>query len=144
MNPDISASVTINSQPKHLWAVLTTPILMQQWMGEPDMEIKVTTDWKVSSPITVTGFHNGLFENKGIILNFDKERKLVYTHLSSISNLADKPENYCRIEFSLVPKNSQTELTVTIHNFPDEIIYKHMELYWKSTIFLIKEMAEAN
>jgi hypothetical protein len=46
-----------------VWPTLTDPDLMKQWMGEPTMEIEITTDWKIGNPIIITGFHPIKFEN---------------------------------------------------------------------------------
>ena len=58
-----------------------------------------------------------LVENKGIVISCDKEKKLSYSHLSSLSRLPDKPENYSILEFVLTPVDQQTLLTLFITNF---------------------------
>ncbi len=111
-------------------------------MGEPGMNIEVHTNWQISTPIIIRGFHHVKFENKGTVLKFDKYSRLSYTHLSSLSQLADLPESYSIIEFILTPVDGQTSLTLNITNFPTESIRKHLEFYWRTTIFKIKESAE--
>ena len=90
MTSKFSTTISINSDAATIWASLTNPELMTKWMGEPEMKIEIETDWKVNSPIAIRGFHHVEFENKGIILQYDKEKKLSYSHLSSISRLEDK------------------------------------------------------
>jgi len=63
--------------------------------------------------------------------------------LSSVSRLPDKPENHVLLEFALVPNENGTRLTLALSNFPDEIIRKHMELYWRATLELIREFVES-
>lgn len=111
-------------------------------MGGPEMQIKVITDWKINSPILIQGFLHLKFENKGWILEFDKANKLSYSHLSNISRLPEKPENYSILEFVLTPAEEKTELTLNIENFPTEVIRKHLEFYWRTTVIGIKKMTE--
>lgn len=139
----ISISVLVNSVPQKLWEALTIPQWMVKWMAEPGMELEINTDWKVGSPIIIKGFHHVKFENRGVVLAFEPERKLSYTHLSSVSPLPDKPENHVLLEFALVPNENRTRLTLALSNFPDEIIRKHMELYWRATLELIREFVES-
>lgn len=111
-------------------------------MGDPEMKIEVQTDWKIDSEIFIRGFHHIKFENKGVILQYDRENRLSYTHLSSVSRLEDKYENYTILEFVLIPIEEQTLLTLNIENFPTEIIRKHLEFYWRTTILTIKGQTE--
>jgi len=142
MNGNFSAAVTINSYPDKVWTTLTDLRLMTKWLGEPEMNIEVRTNWEINSPISIRGFHHVNFENKGIILHYDKEKKLSYTHLSSVSRLDDKQENYTTLEFVLKPVDKQTQLTIIIENFPTETIQKHLEFYWRTTILTIKRVTE--
>lgn len=137
-----SATVTINSEPTEVWSILTDPERMKKWIGEPDMEIEVHTGWEVDSPILIRGFHHVKFENKGRVLKYEKERRLSYSHLSSVSRLPDKQENYSILEFTLTPVENHTLLILNIENFPTETIRKHLEFYWKTTMLVIKENVE--
>jgi uncharacterized protein YndB with AHSA1/START domain len=85
MTDKFSAAVTINSEPAKVWAALTKHELMIQWMGEPEMKPEIHTNWKVNEGILIRGFHHLKFENKGIVISCDKEKKLSYSHLSSLS-----------------------------------------------------------
>ena len=142
MTDQFSTTVTINSEPFKVWTVLTNPELMTKWMGEPEMKVEVLTNWKIISPIFIRGFHHGQFENKGIVLQYEKGKMLSYSHLSSVSRLPDKPENYSILEFILSPVDKNTQLTLNIKNFPTEIIRKHLEFYWRTTIITIKKSVE--
>lgn len=142
MTEKFSTSITINSDLSKVWTTLTDNKLMSAWLGDPEMNIEVQTDWKINSPIFIRGFHHVTFENKGTVLQYDRDKILSYTHLSSVSRLADKKENYTILEFILTPIDNQTQLTVNINNFPTETIRKHFELYWRATILNIKEQTE--
>jgi len=142
MNDKFSTTITIDSDPTKVWTTLTDLKLMEQWLGEPEMTIQVQTDWKVNEAISIRGFHHVEFENKGTVLQYDIEKKLSYSHLSSISRLSDKPENYSVLEFTLTPIDSHTQLTLNISKFPTETIRKHLEFYWRTTIVTIKKTVE--
>lgn len=139
-----STTILIDSEPSKVWTTLTDTKLISDWMGEPEMKLEVETSWKINSPIFIRGFHHIKFENKGIILKYIKEQILSYSHLSSVSRLTDKVENYSILEFVLIPVNEQaTTLTLNISNFPTEIIQKHLEFYWRGTIHRIKKYVES-
>ena len=142
MTDKFSATVTMNGSQSKIWKTLTDPELMIMWMGDKELELKVQTSWEVGSPFSVHGFHHVRFENKGIVLHFQPEQKLSYSHLSSFSRLPDRQENYSVLEFILTPIGPQVQLTIDIFNFPTETIRRHLEFYWRATLAKIKETVE--
>ena len=142
MNPAFEKTVIINAIPKTVWNTLTDFGIMKQWMGESEMNLEITTDWNVNSPIIVNGFHHAKFQNKGTVLKHEPNRILEYSHLSSLSRLEDKHENYSILRFELSRLKQQTALTLTIQNFPTETIYKHLCFYWRATVDKIKTISE--
>ena len=108
----MSKTVSINASTSQVWHMLTTPELMKQWMMS-DIEIDIITDWKVGSPLVIRGNMNGKnFENRGMVLQFEPDTTLQYSHLSSLSRLPDQPENYAKVEFRLKPRADQTILSL--------------------------------
>ena len=142
MTQRIDKTIIMEATPSVVWHTLTDPDLMKQWMSEPEIGIEIITDWKVGSPIIIKGFHHIKFENKGAVLQFEPGKVLRYNYLSSLSRLPDIPENYSIIEFKLAPLEHHTSLTLTISNFPTEIIFKHIDFYWRTTIVLLKKFIE--
>jgi uncharacterized protein YndB with AHSA1/START domain len=137
----VQKTVHINAPTSVVWETLTNPELMKKWMSET--EINILTDWKVGSPLVIRGLlHRVKFENKGTVLQFEPEKILRYTHLSSLSRLPDQPENYTILAFSLTAINRQTKLAFTAGNFPAESIYKHFRFYWNVTLEILKKMIE--
>jgi len=140
-----SKSLTIHTSAATLWAALTTPESMKHWMTEPGLEIDVTTTWQINTPITMSGhIHDIPFTNHGVVRQFIPELLLEYSHLSSLSNLPDLPENYVCLTFKITSFNNHTTLTLTINNAPTESIYKHLELYWNATLPILKNFSEQN
>lgn len=140
----VEYSATIDAPPSEVWRALTDPDLMKQWIAEPVMGIEITTDWRVGSPIIVKGRHNQVdFENKGTVLQFEPHSILRYSHLSSISRLPDKAENYTIIEFRLTQAaENSTSLIVNTSNFPGESGFEHWRYYWRVTIEVLKRFIE--
>lgn len=137
----IHKSVIINAGPSKVWNALTYPELMKQWMAETPIEI--ITDWKVGSPITIEGpWYKTGFKNLGTILQFEPERILAYSHLSSLSRLPDTIENYTILAFELIQEDNNTHVKLVLSNFPTESIYKHFDFYWNVALVQLKKFAE--
>ncbi|MCW3121393.1 MAG: Activator of Hsp90 ATPase 1 family protein [Flavipsychrobacter sp.] len=134
-------TVVINTTASQVWAALTQPLLMKQWMSEPG--INIITDWKVGGSFIINGDLHGIpFENTGKVLQYSTECVLAYSHSSSLSNLPDVPGSYSVFEFRLTPVEDGTNLTLTITNFPTEAIYRHLVFYWNVTLELLKKFIE--
>jgi uncharacterized protein YndB with AHSA1/START domain len=137
----VNKTVTVNAPTSKVWDALTNPELMKKWMSETEIDIR--TDWKVGAPLVIRGNLHGInFENKGSVLQVEREKILQYSHLSSLSRLPDEPASYSVIEFRLAPLKNQTSLTLTVSNFPTETIYKHLAYYWMVTLEILKKMIE--
>jgi len=142
--PFVERTVTIAAMPAVVWRALTEPALMRQWMGEPEMQIEIDTDWMVGGPFVVRGFHHVRFEGRGTVRTFAPERALEYTQLSSVSRLPNVPENHSVIRFALTPQGDGTSLTLTLSEFPTHTIYKHLDFYWRTTLGVLKQFVERN
>jgi len=142
--PRVEHAVSIAANPAIVWRALTIPALMRQWMGEPEMQIEIDTDWTVGGPFVVRGFHHVRFENRGTVRTFEPERALEYTQLSSVSRLPNVPENHSVIGFTLAPQGDGTSLTLTLSEFPTHTIYKHLDFYWRTTLGVLKQFVERN
>lgn len=135
--------VVIHAPPARVWAWLTDPAQMPRWMGEPEMRVEVETAWTVGGPIVVRGFHHLAFENRGTVLCFEPGERLRYTHLSSLSRLADEPGSYSTIDFELTAVSGGAALRVSVRGFPTESIFRHLDFYWRGTMSVLKALAEA-
>lgn len=137
----IEKHISIDASQSAVWAALTNPASIRQWMGGPEMGLAISTDWTVAGPLLITGFHHAAFQNRGTILRFEPEQTLCYTHLSSLSRLSAESQNYSTLCFVLaaVP---QTSLTLTVDNFPTETIFKHLNFYWGTTLEVLKRFVE--
>ena len=138
-----SKSILIQAPVSKVWKALTDVSLIKKWILEEEINIK--TDWKIGSAILIEGSaHWVYFENKGTVLQFEPGKILRYTHLSSLSRLPDEPGNYSEIEFKLSAMSDQTDLTLSLSNFPTRSIYQHLLFYWNTTLGIIKKFIENN
>jgi uncharacterized protein YndB with AHSA1/START domain len=138
-----SKVIEIDAPTFKVWEALTKPELMKNWMVDSETEINILTDWTVGSPIIMRGkMHRIKFENKGKVLQFEPEKILRYSHLSSLSRLPDETNSYSIIEFRLTPIDDGTNLALTLSNFPTEAILKHLAFYWNVTLEILKRKIE--
>ncbi len=138
--PVFQKTVIINASAQKVWDALTQPVLMKQWMSEADVDI--ITDWTVGNPIIIRGqLYKKPFQNIGKVITFQRCLQLQYTHLSSLSRLADIPENHTLLTFRLTGKDT-TELDFNMQNFATEIIYRHLAFYWNVSLELLKRFVE--
>lgn len=134
-------SIDIAATPSTVWHALTDPAQLQQWMTEDKLDI--TTTWQPGTPIIIRGTSpDHSFVNKGIVVAYQPDTVLEYTHLSSLSNLPDVPGNYTSIKLQLSPTEEGTHLQITLSNFPTESIYRHFVFYWRIAIHSIKKYVE--
>ena len=138
----IEKNVVIAAPPAAVWKALTDPAAMRVWMGEPDMAIDVATDWRPGAPIVISGVHHGPFRNQGVVLDAVPCTLLRYTHLSSVSGLADVPAHYSVIAFALAAVDGGTAVHLTVERFATDIIYRHLDLYWRGTMEVFKTFVE--
>lgn len=139
----IEKTVVIAAPPAVVWNALTDPAAMRAWMGEPEMAIDVATDWRPGSPIVISGVHHGPFRNRGIVLDAVPDALLRYTHLSSVSGLADVPDHHSVIAFALDAVDGGTAVRLTVERFANDVIYRHLALYWRGTMEVFKAFVES-
>jgi uncharacterized protein YndB with AHSA1/START domain len=138
---DASASTTINASASRVWQALTQPELIKQYLFGAD----VITDWKVGSPIVYKGEWKGKsFEDKGKILEFTREKRLVSTHWSPLSGVPDTPENYHTVMYELTGQDGKTQVTITQDNNASGEEKADSERNWQTVLDGLKKLLEQN
>ena len=133
------ATTTINAPASKVWDALTKPELIKQYMFGTD----VISDWRVGSPITYKGEWNGkTFEDKGKILEVEREKSLVSTHWSPLSGVPDSPENYHTVAYHLSGRDGKTEVTLTQDNNASEEEKAESEKLWSQMLGGLKKLLE--
>lgn len=133
--------VTINAPSADVWDALTNPEKVKKYMHGTEM----STDWKEGSPITWTGEWKGKpYQDKGEVLEVERERLLKYTHWSPMGGSEDRPENYHTLTYELVGTDGRTILTLRQDNNPSqEEADKMAEQNWAPVLKGLKETAES-
>lgn len=142
MQPKLSAKVqvTVQASPARVWAAITTPALVKQYMMGAD----VKNDWRAGSSLVYTGeYHGKRYEEKGVIQKIEPERMLQATHFSSTSGKADKPENYALVTWEIHPKGGASEVCVSQEGIENQQAVEGSKANWKSVLEGLKKTAEA-
>jgi uncharacterized protein YndB with AHSA1/START domain len=137
----ITKTITINAPSLRVWDTLTNPEQMKLWLS--DLEINVSSEWKVGSLIMFSGKQHKTNSYKGTILKFEVGKVFQYSLWTRISRLPDKPENYTIIDFTLAPEEDRTILTLTHSNLIAETAMEHSNFYWNVTLKVIKRLIES-
>lgn len=134
------AEILLEASPSKVWKALTDPEMVKQYLFGTEMSV---SEWAEGGKITYKGVWEGkVYEDKGTILIYEPEKKLVSTYWSGLSGKPDAPENYARVEYDLINEGDGTKLIVIQDNNPTEESAKHSEENWKMVLQKMKEMLE--
>ena len=141
MKSDIKAQVSINihASISNVWEALTNPEIIKKYF----FGTNTITDWKVGSPIKFKGEWEGkTYEDKGTILELQKNKLIKYDYWSSMSGIEDKPENYVIVTYQLSGGDENVNLSVLQENIPDEKMKAHSEQNWNKVLDGLKKVVE--
>ena len=134
------ATTTINASKSQVWTALTDPTLIKRYM----FGTNVSSDWKVGNPITWKGEMKGVsYEDKGIILQFEPEKTLSYSHFSPLESKPNLPANYHNVIINLADSDGKTNVTLTQDNNSTEEAKQCSQENWIVMLKGLKEMLEA-
>lgn len=135
----ISESINIHAPASKVWTAITDKAQIKTYFFGTDVD----SDWKKGSPVTWSGEWEGKrYEEKGEVLDVEKDKILSFTYLSS--GKADVPENYAVIVYKLEGNgNGQTQFTVTQSNFENQEACDHSKENWKNVLAGLKKVAES-
>lgn len=143
MNENFIATVdiTINTPLVDVWKALTDPEKIKQYM----FGAEVVTDWKEGSKIVWKGIWQGKeFEDRGKIVIFDPEKKLVVTHWSPMSGVPETSENHHIVTYELSFRNGMTHVVLTQDNNANEDEKRDAEMTWNMMLGNLKNLVENN
>jgi uncharacterized protein YndB with AHSA1/START domain len=140
-NITAQASTTIHAPASRVWEALTDPQLIRQYF----FGTNVVTDWKVGSPIYYRGEWEGRsYEDKGTVLEFEPNKRLVSTHWSPLAGVPDIPENYHTVTYLLDEHDGSTEVTILQDNNASEEEKQHSEQNWRMLLEGLKKLVEGS
>ena len=132
----IEYRTVINAPIEKVWEALTNPEIVKQYFFGTEL----VTDWKIGSTIVFQGEWEGQrYSDKGEVLEYEPEKRLAYSYLSSWSGKENKPENYLWVCYEVKPEGEMTELTIHQSNY-DEERGKHSEGSWASIVDEMKKI----
>jgi uncharacterized protein YndB with AHSA1/START domain len=132
-------SLDIKAPISRVWDALINPEKIKKYL----FGTNTTSDWKVGSSITFTGEWEGkAYEDKGTILQIEKEKIFKYNYWSNFSGDPEIPENYQDITYALHEKGGITTFTVTQENCKSEEIRDHSVKNWTSVMQCMKDLLE--
>lgn len=107
------SKIHLSVAPERAWAALTQPALVARWQYGSAL----TTTWAVGSPIEFRAEWEGhVFKQWGEVLEFREPERLRYRLFAPRPDLADVPENYFEMVYTLEPRDGGTLVTITQHN----------------------------
>lgn len=111
MEKIISNTITLNASPEKVWALLTEPVYVKQYMYNSDL----VTDWQPGQPVIFKGEYQGqeMVFVKGHAVENKPYSLLSYTVFDPNANYTDEPWNYLTVTYKLEAAGDQTELTIT-------------------------------
>src|SRR6185437_11350993 len=122
------ASINVHASVDQVWSALTDPAIIKQYF----FGTNTITDWKKGSSILFKGEWQGkTYEDKGTILEMEKNKLIRYSYWSPMSGIEDKPENYVIVSYIIYGKDEDVKITITQENIPDEKMKTHSEENWK-------------
>jgi uncharacterized protein YndB with AHSA1/START domain len=141
MTNQISAtkSVTVKATKSQVWEAITNPEMIKKYF----FGTEAISDFKKGSPIYYRGVWEGkAYEDKGTILEVEKEKLLKHDYWSSFSGTKDSPENYATITYKLSGNDGNVTLSVTQDNLRSEEQREHSEKNWETVLTGLKELLE--
>ena len=135
-----TASITIESSADAVWAALTDPAIVKEYMFGTELE----SSFEVGGPITWSGEWEGKpYQDKGTVMAVDPAERLQVTHFSPLTGAEDVPENYHTVEYTLHDNGHRTLVTITQDNNADADAQAHSEANWNATLLGLKKSVEA-
>jgi uncharacterized protein YndB with AHSA1/START domain len=127
-----TAEVDVDAPPERVWAALTDPREIEQYM----FGSKVESDWTVGSPITWCGEYDGKpYEDHGTIVTVEPTQVLVITHSSAGSDAHT-------LTYRLAAAGEGTHLTLSQDHNGSEDERDRSQQNWEGVLAGLKKVVE--
>jgi uncharacterized protein YndB with AHSA1/START domain len=134
-----TAEIDITVPPERVWAALTDPAQIAQYMFGSMVE----TDWQPGSTIVWKGEYEGKpYEDKGEVITVQPPELLVLTHFSPMSGLEDVPANYHTLTYRLQRIANGTHLSLGQDHNADADEAAHSRDTWAAMLTQLKDAVE--
>lgn len=139
MSNTAQAATTINAPAAAVWDALINPNLIKQYM----FGTIAASDWKMGSTVTYRGEWEGKpYEDRGVILEMEPEKRIVMDYSSSFSGGTEDPKSHRIITYTLESTGDQTVLTVVQDNNPDAAATEESTRNWQYILGGLKKLLE--
>ena len=133
--------VIVKAPLNKVWDAIIKPELVKQYFFGTEL----VTTWKIGSPIFFRGQYEGnTYEDKGIVLSFVAMETLSYSYWSSFSGIADIPELYQIVKFSVEEVAGGVNVTIFQSNVETQEGSENSQQNWKMVLDGLKNMVETN
>jgi uncharacterized protein YndB with AHSA1/START domain len=134
-----TAETEISASPAQVWVALTDPNLIKRYMFGSQVE----TDWQQGSSIVWKGEYEGrAYEDKGQIVEIERERRLKVTHFSPLSGLEDVPDNYHTLLYELRKNGDKTNVSLSQDHNASKEEAERSKGNWEMMLGGLKEVVE--
>ncbi|HLK92898.1 MAG TPA: SRPBCC domain-containing protein [Polyangia bacterium] len=134
------ADVTIRGSLSQVWDALVNPDKIKRYMFGATVE----SEWQVGGPIVWRGQWKGKpFEDKGRILEIQRQRRLRYSHFSPLSGAPDRPENYHTVTIQMDGPDGAVHVELSQDHNPTEEAREESRRNWTAMLGELKKTVEA-
>jgi uncharacterized protein YndB with AHSA1/START domain len=132
--------VTIRGSLSQVWDALVNPDKIRRYMFGATVE----SEWQVGAPIVWRGEWKGKpFEDKGRILELQRERRLRYSHFSALSGAPDCPESYHTVTIQMDGPDGAVHVELSQDNNPTEEACEASRRSWSAMLDELKKTVES-
>ena len=138
-NLKLTSSIDLNASIDKVWFALTDKEMIKQYFWGTE----INADWKEGGSISYSGTWEGTeYEDKGIILKFEKNKTLKHSYWSSFWGTEYNPDDVSIITYELSENGEVTTITVTQEGFKDQQSRDHSVGNWNGILTNIKNLVE--
>lgn len=133
------ATISMQASRAKVWEALVNPAIIKQYM----FGTEAVSDWKKGSSVVYRGEWEGKpYEDKGVILEIEPEKRMVMDYSSSFSGDLKDARNHRLITYELEVEDDQTVLTVVQDNNPSQKAAEDSTKNWQYILQTMKQLLE--
>ena len=122
-----------------VWGAILDPERQGAWLGG----FRFEGGWTVGAPLALVGTLNGKpYRESGVLLAFEPERRIRYSHWSKLWRVPESPANRAILTLTLEPHADGTRVLLH-HALPDvEAIEPHSRFFWRGGLEQLRRLVK--